>query len=64
MLTLPDSVARYAKPASAFVDAIALVRRHLWIASHTFSMSASGTNIEKAPGRLHARLIDSLVYAA
>ena len=58
------TAAWYAKPAPTFVDAIALVRRHLWIASHTFSMSPSGTDIEKAPGRLYARLIHSLAYAA
>ena len=31
------TAAWYAKPAPTFVDAIALVRRHLWIESHTFS---------------------------
>ncbi len=61
---LQRTAAWYAKPAPTFVDAIALVRRHLWIASHTFSMSASDTDIEKAAGRLYARLIDSLPYAA
>ncbi len=29
----------YAKPAPTFVDAIAMLRRHLWIASEGFSMS-------------------------
>ena len=58
------TAAWYAKPAPTFVDAIALVRRHLWIASHTFSMSASGTDVEKASDKLYARLIDSLAYAA
>ena len=58
------TAAWYAKPAPTLVDAIALVRRHLWIASHTFSMAPSATDIEKAPGRLYARLIDSLACAA
>ena len=58
------TAAWYAKPAPTFVDAIALVRRHLWTASHTFSMSVPEADIEKAPDRLYARLIDSLAYAA
>ena len=58
------TAAWYAKPLPTFADAIALVRRRLWIASHTFSMSVSDDNIEKVPGRLYARLIDSLAYAA
>ena len=33
------TAAWYAKPAPTFVDAIALVRRHLWLASEGFSMS-------------------------
>ena len=31
----------YDKPAPTFVDAIALVRRHLWLASDGFSLSAA-----------------------
>ena len=58
------TAAWYAKPAPTFVDAIALVRRHLWIASQTFSMSASGTDVEKASDTLYARLLDSLAYVA
>ena len=34
------TAAWYDKPSPTFVDAIALARRHLWTASHTFSMSA------------------------
>ena len=45
-------------------DAIALVRGRLWIASQTFSMSVSDPDIEKVPGTLYLRLIDSLAYAA
>ena len=58
------TAAWYAKPRPTFVDAIALVRRHLWAASHTFSMSAPESDVEKVPGQLYARLIDSLAYAA
>ena len=54
----------YAKPAPTFVDAIALVRRHLWLASEDFSMSVSDDDREKTVPELYARLIDSLAYAA
>ena len=54
----------YAKPAPTFVDAIALVRRHLWITSEGFSMSPPQTDAEKAPAALYYRLLDSLAYAA
>ena len=58
------TAAWYAKPAPAFVDAIARVRRHLWLASESFSMSAPQLDSEKVPTAFYARLIDSLVYAA
>ena len=58
------TAAWYAKPTPDFVDAMALVRRHLWIASHTFSMSVPDGDVEKVPGKLYTRLIDSLAYAA
>ena len=35
------TAAWYAKPSPSFVDAIALVRRHLWLASEGFSLSAA-----------------------
>ena len=54
----------YAKPAPTFVDAIALLRRHLWIASEGFSMSPPHPNGEKAHTVLYARLLDSIAYAA
>ena len=54
----------YAKPAPTFVDAIALLRRHLWIASEGFSTSPPHPDGEKVPASLHARLLDSLAYAA
>ena len=37
----------YAKPAPTFVDAIALVRRHLWLESDSFSTSPPGDDREK-----------------
>ena len=58
------TAAWYAKPKPAFVDAVALVRRRLWIASLNFSTSSPDDDIEKVPAIFYARLIDSLAYAA
>ena len=58
------TAAWYAKPAPTFADAIALVRRHLWMASEGFSMSPPEPDIQKFPSALYHRLIDSLAYAA
>jgi len=58
------TAAWYAKPTPTFVDAIALVRRHLWLASESFSMSVSDDDRGKPVPDLHSRLIDSLAYAA
>ena len=62
------AAAWYAKPAPAFVDAIARVRRHLRLASESFSesfsMPAPHLDSEKVPTAFYARLIDSLAYAA
>ena len=52
------------KPSPTFVDAMALVRRHLWLASEGFSMSAAEPDIHKLPANLYHRLVDSLAYAA
>ena len=57
------TAAWYAKPTPTFVDAIALVRRYLLIASLSFSTSSLEDDIEKVPAKLYARLIDSLAYA-
>ena len=58
------TAAWYPKPAPTFVDTIALVRRHLWLASYNFHRSDPATNSEKIPDPLYARLIDALAYAA
>ena len=39
-------------------------RRHLWLASEGFSLSAADPDIRKVPSALYHRLIDSLAYAA
>ena len=58
------TAAWYTKPSPTFVDAIALVRRHLWIASEGFATSSAEPDIQKVPAMLYRRLIDSLAYAA
>ena len=54
----------YDKPSPTFVDAIALVRRHLWLASKGFSTSPTDPDIQELPVALYHRLVDSLAYAA
>ena len=54
----------YDKPSPTFVDAIALVRRHLWLASEGFSTSATDPDIQELPVALYHRLVESLAYAA
>ena len=58
------TVGWYAKTAPTFADAIALMRRHLSIASGGFSLSVRDSDSEKAPASLYDRLIDTLAYAA
>ncbi len=58
------TAAWYDKPSPTFVDAIALVRRHLWLASEGFSLSASDPDVQELPVALFQRLVDSLAYAA
>ncbi len=60
----PRTAAWCAKPAPTFVDAIALVRRHRWLASEGFSTSTADLDGGKAPSPFYDRLIDSLAYAA
>ena len=47
------TAAWYAKPSPTFVDAIALVRRHLWLASEGFSLSEAEPDIWKVPAVLY-----------
>ena len=54
----------YDKPSPTFVDAIALVRRHLWLASEGFPRSPSDPDTQELPTALYHRLVDSLAYAA
>lgn len=52
----------YAKSNPTFVDAMAVVRQHLWPC--TFSMSSAPTEMVKVPRALLERLTDTLLYAA
>ena len=54
----------YDKPSPTFVDAIALMGRHLWLASEGFSTSAASLDTQELPVALYHRLVDSLAYAA
>ena len=54
----------YDKPSPTFVDAIALVRRHLWLASEGFSLSAADHDVQELPAAMYHRLVDCLAYAA
>ena len=58
------ATAWYDKPSTTFVDAIALVRRHLWLASAGFSSSAASPDVQELPATLYHRMVDSLAYAA
>ncbi|MHB8752703.1 MAG: IS701 family transposase [Aggregatilineales bacterium] len=57
------TAAWYAKPAPTFSDAIALVRRHLWL-SATFCTPTPTALVHKVPPWLVERLLDTLCYAA
>ena len=58
------TAAWYNKPSPTFVDAIALVRRHLWLASEDFSVSPDNSDTQEFPLALYHRMVDSLAYAA
>ena len=58
------SDAWYVKSLPTFSDSIALVRKHLWLASDTFHMSPVEPDTLKISRPLFDRLIDSLCYAA
>ncbi len=58
------TAAWYDKPSPTFVDAIALVRRHLWLTSEGFSLSTVSTDTQELPVTLYHRMVDSLAYAA
>ena len=46
------------------MDTVALVRRHLWLASGDFSLSAGNSDTQEFPVALYHRMVGSLAYAA
>ncbi len=60
---MPRPAAWYTNPLPTFAHAIALVRRELWQASGSFSVSESEPEIAKVPTPLFNRLIGSLAPA-
>ena len=48
----------YNKTEPTFIDAIALVRRHLWLGTETLSTSESATDVGKIPLPLLNRLVE------
>ena len=58
------TAAWYDKPSPTFVDAIALVRRHLWLASEGFSLPAAAPDVQEIPATLYHPMVDPLAYAA
>ena len=60
----PRTAAWYDKTSPSFADAIALVRRHLWVQQGTFMPSEREHESIKVPPLLYRRMLDSLAYAA
>ena len=60
----PRTAAWYDKTSPSFADAIALVRRHLWVQQGTFTPSEREHESIKVPRLLYHRMLDTLAYAA
>ena len=58
------TAAWYDKTSPSFADAIALVRRHLWVQQGTFMPSEREHESIKVPRLLYHRMLDTLAYAA
>ena len=61
---LARTAAWYDKTSPSFADAIALVRRHLWVQQGTFMPSEREHESIKVPRLLYHRMLDTLAYAA
>ena len=59
----PRTAAWYDKTSPSFADAIALVRRHLWVQQGTFMPSERERESIKVPRLLYRRMLDTLAYA-
>ena len=60
----PRTAAWYDKTSPSFADAIALVRRRLWVQQGTFMPSEREHESIKVPRLLYHRMLDTLAYAA
>ena len=60
----PRTTAWYDKTSPSFADAIALVRRHLWVRQGTFMPSEREHESIKVPRLWYRRMLDTLAYAA
>ena len=60
----PRTTAWYDKTSPSFADAIALVRRHLWVQQGTFMPSEREHESIKVPRLWYRRMLDTLAYAA
>ena len=60
----PRTTAWYDKTSPSFADAIALVRRHLWVQQGTFMPSEREHESIKVPRFLFHKMLDTLAYAA
>ena len=60
----PRTAAWYDKTSPSFADAIAMVRRHLWVQQGTFMPSEREHESIKVPRLLYHRMLDTLAYAA
>ena len=60
----PRTAAWYDKTSPSFADAIALVRRHLWVQQGTFMPSEREHESIRVPRLLYHRMLDTLAYAA
>jgi hypothetical protein len=55
----------YAKPEAAFLDALAAVRRHLWLSGQTNTPPPlRAPEVADSPDRIFAALVDAACYAA
>ena len=60
----PRTAAWYDKTSPSFADAIAMVRRHLWVQQGTFMPSEREHESIKVPRLWYHRMLDTLAYAA
>ena len=60
----PRATAWYEKTSPSFADAIAMVRRYIWVRHGTFTTSEREPEMIKVPNSLYHLMLDSLAYAA